>query len=134
MKIEIAMIASDVVIVDSAGWVEYMGDGPKAAGFARYLDKPEFVLLPTTVVYEVYKKLLRERSSEVAQHFLSSAFGFQERLISLDVVIAELAAKISIETKLPMADAIIYASARQHRVPLITSDAHFDGLPWVTMI
>jgi len=85
-------------------------------------------------VYEVYKKLLRERSSEVAQHFLSSAFGFQERLISLDVVIAELAAKISIETKLPMADAIIYASARQHRVPLITSDAHFDGLPWVTMI
>jgi predicted nucleic acid-binding protein len=128
------MTGSDLAIVDSAGWVEYLGDGPKAAAFARFLDNPEFVLLPTTVVYEVYKKLLRERTSDVAQHFLSSAFDFQERLIPLDVVIAELAAKVSIETKLPMADAIIYASARQHRVPLITSDAHFEGLPWVTLI
>jgi len=33
-----------------------------------------------------------------------------------------------------MADAIICASALQYRVPLITSDSHFDGLPWVTMI
>lgn len=128
------MTDSELVVVDSAGWVEYLGDGPKATDFARYLDNREFVLLPTTVVYEVYKKLLRERTSLVAQQFLSGAFDFQERLIPLDVVIAELAAKVSIETKLPMADAIIYASARQHRVPLITSDSHFDGLPWVTMI
>jgi predicted nucleic acid-binding protein len=128
------MIDSELVVVDSAGWVEYLGDGPKAPEFAHYLDKREFVLLPTTVVYEVYKKLLRERTSVVAQQFLSGAFDFQERLIPLDVVIAELAAKVSIETKLPMADAIIYASARQYRVPLVTSDNHFAGLPWVTMI
>ena len=128
------MTDSELVIVDSAGWVEYLGDGPKATEFARYLDKREFVLLPTTVVYEVYKKLLRERPSLIAQQFLSGAFDFQERLIPLDVVIAELAAKVTIETKLPMADAIIYASARQYRVSLITSDSHFDGLPGVTIL
>jgi predicted nucleic acid-binding protein len=128
------MIGSDFVVVDSAGWVEYLGDGPKAVEFAHYLEKPESVLLPTTVVYEVYKKLLRERGSELAQKFLSGAFGFYERLIPLDVVIAELAARISLETKLPLADALIYASAREHRASLITSDAHFDGLPWVTML
>jgi hypothetical protein len=62
------MIDSDFVVVDSAGWVEYFADGPKAASFARYLDKPEFVLLPTTVIYEVYKKLLRESTSDPARH------------------------------------------------------------------
>jgi len=128
------MIDSDRVVVDSAGWVEYLGDGPKAVEFASYLDIPESVLLPTTVVYDVYKKLLRERHSELAQRFLSGAHGFYERLIPFDVVIAELAAKVSVETKLPMADAIIYASARQYRALLITSDSHFNGLPWVTIL
>jgi predicted nucleic acid-binding protein len=128
------MTASDFVVVDSAGWVEYFGDGPKAASFARYLDNPEFVLLPTTVVYEVYKKLSREGTSQQAQEFLSAATGFDDRVIPLDIPIAEFAAQVSLETKLAMADAIIYASARQRRVMLVTSDAHFAGLPWVIMI
>ncbi|MBV8514336.1 MAG: type II toxin-antitoxin system VapC family toxin [Acidobacteria bacterium] len=128
------MTASEWVVVDSAGWVEYLSDGPKVADFARYLDKPESVLLPTVIVYEVYKKLSRETSHEVARRFLSGAADFHERLIPLDVPIAELAAQISLERKLPMADAVIYASARQHDVPLITSDSHFKGLPWVTLI
>jgi toxin FitB len=128
------MIASDFVVVDSAGWVEYFSEGPKFAAYARYLDTPESVLLPTVIVYEVYKKLLRETSKEMAQRFLSGAFELHERLIPLDVPIAELAAQISVDTKLPMADAIIYASARQHRAFLITSDAHFDGLPHVMRI
>jgi predicted nucleic acid-binding protein len=128
------MTASDFVVVDSAGWVEYFADGPKAVSFARYLDNPEFVLLPTTVVYEVYKKLSREGTSQQAQEFLSAATGFDERVIPLDIPIAEFAAQVSLETKLAMADAIIYASARQRRVMLVTSDAHFAGLPWVIMI
>jgi predicted nucleic acid-binding protein len=128
------MTGSDFVVVDSAGWVEYFADGPKAAAFAQYLDKPEFVLLPTTVVYEVYKKLMRESTGQQAQEFLSAATGFDERIISLDIPIAEFAAQVSLETKLAMADAIIYASARQRRVMLVTSDAHFAGLPWVIMI
>ena len=128
------MTATDFVVVDSSGWVEYFADGPKAGAFARYLDRPEFVLLPTTVIYEVYKKLLRESTGLLAQQFLSSATGFDERVIPLDVPIAEFAAQVSLETKLAMADAIIYASARQHRVMLVTSDTHFAGLPWVDMI
>jgi len=38
------------------------------------------------------------------------------------------AASLSIDYKLPMADAIIYATE------LITPDAHFSGLPGVTLI
>ena len=121
---------SDRFLVDSTGWVEYLGDGP----FAPYLERPESLFLPTIVVYEVYKKLLRERSDRLAQHFLTQAFGFHERLVPLDISLAELAARISIETKLAMADAMIYAAAKTHRATLITSDTHFSGLDFVTLI
>jgi predicted nucleic acid-binding protein len=120
--------------VDSSGWIEYLGDGPKAEAFATYLDKPEFVFLPTIVIYEVYKKLKRERAARVAQEFLSGAFGFRERIVDLDVSLAEFAARISLECKLAMADAIIYASARTHRATLVTADTHFSGLDSVTLI
>jgi predicted nucleic acid-binding protein len=33
-----------------------------------------------------------------------------------------------------MADALIYATAQAHQAELITSDAHFSGLPGVTLI
>ena len=121
-------------VVDSTGWVEYLGDGPKAQAFAPYLESSESLLLPTIVVYEVYKKLRRERSDTLAQHFLSSAFGFQERVVGVDIALAELAARISVETKLAMADAMIYAAAKLNGATLITSDAHFSGLDFVTLI
>jgi predicted nucleic acid-binding protein len=125
---------SDRHVVDSSGWVEYLGNGPKADAFAEYLEDPENLLLPTVVVYEVYKKLLREQTVMLAEKFLSTAFNFQEREITLDVSLAASAARMSLRTNLPMADAIIYATAQAHQAELITSDAHFTGLPGVTVI
>ncbi|HEV1993317.1 MAG TPA: type II toxin-antitoxin system VapC family toxin [Candidatus Acidoferrum sp.] len=125
---------SDRYVVDSSGWVEFLGNGPKADAFARYLENPETLLLPTIVVYEVYKKMLREQDVALAERFLSTAFSFQEREIVLDVSLAALAAKRSVTTNLPMADAIIYATAQAHQAELVTSDAHFTGLPGVTLI
>ena len=126
--------ASERFVVDSSGWIEYLGDGPKAESFAKYLDKPEFVLLPTIVVYEVYNKLRRECTTRLAQDFLSGAFGFHERIIDVDVSMVEFAARISIECKLAMADAMIYAAARTCRATLVTGDFHFSGLDSVILI
>ncbi len=130
----ITLSGSDRYVVDSSGWVEYLGSGPKADSFAKYLENPENLLLPSVVVYEVYKKMLREGTHEQAERFLSTAFGFQEREIVLDVSLAASAAKRSLNANLPMADAIIYATARAHQAQLITSDAHFAGLPGVTLL
>src|SRR5713226_530825 len=94
---------SDRYVVDSSGWVEFLGDGPKAGAFANYLENQETLLLPTIVVYEVYKKLLREQSQVLAERFLSTAFSFQEREIVLDVSLAAVAAKKSLAANLPMA-------------------------------
>lgn len=125
---------SDRFVVDSTGWVEFLGNGPKADAFAKYLENPESVLLPTIVVYGVYKKILREQGQNLAERFLSHAIGFHEREVSLDIPLAVLAAKTSLEADLPMADAIIYATARSREAELITTDSHFSGLPGVTLL
>jgi predicted nucleic acid-binding protein len=125
--------ASERFVVDSSGWIEYLADGPKAQLFAIYLESPEFVFLPTIIVYEVYKKLLNAQRTQVASWFLSQSFGFQERVIPIDIAVAEFAARISAESKLAMADAFIYAAARLNRAKLITSDHHFANLDDVTI-
>ena len=125
---------SDRFVVDSTGWVEFLGNGPKSDAFAKYLENPQSVLLPTIVVYEVYKKILREQGQTLAERFLAHAFAFHEREVPLDIPLAALAAKTSLEANLSIADAIIYATAQAHRAELITSDANFSGLPGVTII
>jgi toxin FitB len=134
MKTVITPSVSNRVIVDSSGWVEYMGNGAKANSFAPYLESPENLFLPSIVVYEVHKKLVREQGMHTAGIFLSQAFSFRDRLIDLTLELSILASQTSLETRLPMADAIIYATAQHHRAQLITSDSHFVNLPGVTLV
>jgi len=126
--------ASKRYTVDSSGWIEYLGDGPKAKAFARFFEKEEALLLPTIIVYEVFKKLLKERGTSLAEQFFAQARQLADSTIVLDTDLAVQAATLSSETGLPMADAIIYATAHAAQAELITSDAHFSGLPGVTMI
>jgi predicted nucleic acid-binding protein len=121
-------------VVDSSGWIEYLGDGPKSKAFAPYFEKIERMLLPSIVVFDVYKKLLRTTGKDIADQFLFQAFSFGDREIPLDAQVAALAAQISLDLKLALTDAIIYASASFYHAELITSDAHFTGLPNVTVL
>jgi predicted nucleic acid-binding protein len=125
---------SKLAIVDSSGWVEYMGSGPKADSFARYLNSPEYLLLPSVIVFEIYKKVSREHGKNLADTFLSLAFGFGNRLIALDLELSILAARTSLDNHLSMADAIIYATAQRYKAQLVTSDAHFVNLPGVVFL
>ena len=50
---------------------------------------------------------------------------------ALDTRIALSAADLAIRNKLSMADAIVYATALAVDGQLVTSDAHFKGLPEV---
>ena len=125
---------SKLVVVDSSGWVEYMGSGPKADSFARYLEFPETLLLPSIIVFEVYKKASREFGKTLAENFLSQAFALGDRLIALDLELAIMASRRSVENRLPMADAIIFATAQLYNAQLVTSDAHFADLPNVVFL
>jgi predicted nucleic acid-binding protein len=126
-----ATTASSSCVVDSSGWIEYLGGGPKANEFAPYLERQDCLLVPTIVLYEVFKKLSRERGKTIADRFVSQAFRCV--LVALDENIALVAARLSLDHRLSMADAIIYATAQTHQAQLITGDAAFQGLPGVTI-
>jgi len=123
---------SDLVLVDSSGWVEFLGEGPLAGKFAPYFEREENLLVPVIVLYEVYKKLLSAQGSTTADRFLSAAL--RMKIVPLDEHLALLSARISLERRLAMADAMIYATATVAGAHLVTSDAHFQGLPGVTVI
>ena len=117
------------IVVDSSGWLEYLTDDVNADRFAPYVAGNFDVIVPTIVVYEVYKKLLMESGKSAADAFASDAM--RRTVVPLDDVLAISAAQISLDHRLPMADAIIYASAKAQNAELVTGDPHFGGLPGV---
>jgi predicted nucleic acid-binding protein len=123
---------SELFLVDSSGWVEFLGDGPLADKFAPYFEHEERLLVPVIVLYEVYKKLLSTQGSTAADRLLSAAL--RARVVPIDENLALLAARISLDRHLAMADAMIYATALAAGAHLVTSDEHFKGLPGVKSV
>jgi predicted nucleic acid-binding protein len=123
---------SELFVVDSSGWIEFLGDGPLANRFAPYFEWEECLVVPAIVLYEVYKKLLSSGTSGAADRFLSAAL--RTRVVPFDDRLALLAARISLDHRLAMADAMIYATAMAAGAHLVTADAHFQGLPEATVI
>lgn len=113
-------------VVDTCGWIEWLTDGALAKKFAPYLKPVEAVYVPTSVQYELYKWVKREASEEQALEVI--ALTEQGIVTPLNTAISLAAADFSANYKLSFADAIIYATAQQMSVPLITSDDHFEGL------
>ena len=116
-------------VVDTCGWIEWLTVGVLADKYAPYLESLEAVYVPTSVQFELYKWVKRESSEEQALEVI--ALTEQGIVTALDTAISLAAADFSVRYKLSFADAIIYATAQQMSVPLITSDDHFEGLPEV---
>lgn len=123
---------SSQFLVDSSGWVEFLGETPRAESFGKYIGRENQLIVPTIVIYEVSKKLQRLEHHTAAQRFLSHVF--RTRVVYLDADLAILAARVSLEHRLAMADAIIYATAQSCKAQLVTGDTHFRGLPGVTLL
>lgn len=121
-----------MIVVDSSGWLEFLTDGPLADEFAKRLRQPALVITPTIILYEVYKHSKRLRGEEGAMDAVAAMQ--KTRIVPLNDELALVAADLSIEHKLPMADAIVLATARLYEAEVVTSDADFDGVPGVTYI
>jgi len=116
-------------LVDTCGWIEWLVDGPLVERYRPYLEQPGVLVVPTSLQFELYKWVRRERSEAMALEVV----GLTEtgRVVPLTTPIALFAADLALEHGLSFADSIIYATARQNGVPLVTSDSHFEGLPEV---
>ena len=128
-----ATIASERVLVDSSGWLEYLTADTKKSLFEPYLvDAKKTLIVQTIVMYEVRKKLLVEQQKTAADWFVSEAL--RHTVVPLDERIALDAANKSIQFRIALADAIIYTTSVFENAQLITSDAHFANVPGVTIL
>ncbi|MBD3330640.1 PIN domain-containing protein [Candidatus Peregrinibacteria bacterium] len=113
-------------IVDSSAWLEYFADTKNAKNFAAAIENTKRLLVPSIVIYEVFKKVLIEKDENLALKV--AAHMKQGRIIDVDLDISLSAAKIRAEKKLPMADSIIYACSLRHNATVWTQDKDFKGL------
>ena len=115
-------------VVDSSGWLEYFADSEGAAFFAPAIEDIEHLIVPVISIYEVFKKVFRERGEDSAIQVASMMQ--VGTVVDLDCTLAMDAARY----QLPLADSIIYATAIQQRAILWTQDEHFKDLPGVRFL
>ncbi len=119
-------------VVDSSGWLEYFAGGPNTKFFSKAIETTTDIIVPTLSLYEVFKRVLQQRSEGEALQAV--AVMHQGRVVELTAPIALSAARISADSRLPMADSIMLATARTFEATLWTQDADFKDLSGVQFI
>ena len=119
-------------VVDSSGWIEYFTEGPNSGFFAGAIENVDELIVPAQAIYEVFKWVSRERGE--TQALKAIAHMQLGEVAELDSKLAIYAARLSLQAKLPMADSIVYATAREREATLWTQDDDFEGLDEVKYI
>lgn len=116
-------------IVDSSGWLSYFADEPNAEYFMAPLSDEPSLVVPSIIIYEVFKVVLRESNEDKALQVVAA----MERgmVVELTASLAIMASRLSLEYNLPMADSIILATAREFNAVLWTQDSDFKNIPEV---
>lgn len=116
-------------LVDSSAWLEYFGAGPQAGQFARVIEDVESLLVPTIILVEVCRRVMQQRGEDEALQV--AALLHQGHVVDLDSGLALSAAQLGVAHRLPLADSIILATAKQFGATLWTMDGDFEGIPHV---
>jgi len=118
-----------VNVVDSSAWLEYFANGPNSGEFALVIEKTSDLIVPALTLYEVFKRILQQRDEGAALSAIAAME--QGTVVDLDARLALMAARISLDLQLPLADSVILATARAHEAVLWTQGADFKGMPGV---
>lgn len=113
-------------VVDSSAWLEYFANGPNAGFFAKPIENVKELVVPSLSLFEVFKRVLQQRDDNDA--IQAVAIMQQGMVVDLDATVALSAARLSVDHRLPLADSVILATAREHKATLWTQDADFEGL------
>jgi predicted nucleic acid-binding protein len=119
-------------VVDASIWIEWLIDSPLKQAIAEVFPETVQCIVPTIVQLELDKWLTREVGESEADQVIAYT---QNCVVAvLDTKIALKAAEFHRQYKLATADAIVYATALAYGADLLTSDAHFEGLPNLVFI
>ncbi|MBN8220368.1 MAG: type II toxin-antitoxin system VapC family toxin [Spirochaetes bacterium] len=116
-------------VVDSSAWLEYLAGTKNGELFSKQIENTDKLVVPVITIHEVFKKILTESNEENALKI--AAHMRLGKVIEVNLSISLEAAKFGKQLKLPMADALIYATARQYDCTIWTQDEHFKGLDGV---
>ena len=119
-------------LVDSCGWLEYLAEGPNASFFAEPLEDVESLIVPSICILEVAKKILQQRSQAEALQVATTMQ--QGKVIPLGADIALDAAALGLRHGLPLADAVILATAQASDAVIWTQDSDFENLDGVKYV
>ena len=116
-------------LVDSSAWLEYFAGTNEGKKFRAAIESTSTLIVPTIVLFEVFKKMLLELGERAALR--TTGHMMKAAVIPLDEKLSLDAAGISVKYKFAMADSIILATAQRSRATIWTQDADFKGLPGV---
>lgn len=119
-------------VIDSSAWLCWFAGDRNADLFAQAIEASDDMVVPSITLTEVFKTILRQRGEDLALQAI--AHMQQGTVVVLDASIAVDAASVGVEFKLPLADSIIYATARRYNAVVWTQDADFEGLEGVRFI
>ncbi len=123
-------MASDVdLVLDSFAWIEYFRDSRLGREVDRKL-RGSRCATPSIVLAELADKYTREGIPDLSRDldFIEA----RTTVIPLDRGIAEEAGRLKTEMResapdVPLADGIVYATARRLGADVLTGDPHFRG-------
>lgn len=116
-------------IVDSSLWIEYFLKNDINPSIINAIKDKSKLYVPSVCLYEVHKKFLSLGDIEKAN--LAIDIMQNATVISLNSKIAIFASKLGKQHKLPLADSIIYATAKIYNAEIYTQDRHFENLEQV---
>lgn len=119
-------------VVDSSGWIAFFRAERNAEVFSKPLSDLDQLLVPSICITEVFKFLARFQDELAAVS--ASSHMCQARVVDLDGALAIDAANCALQFGLPLADSIIYATARKFDAVVWTQDADFKDLPGVNFL
>ena len=114
-------------VVDSSAWLAYFAEEPTAAEFAPAIEAVPRLVVPAICLLEVFKVVARQRGEGDALQAV--AIMQQGEVVDLDSALALSAARLGIDHQLPLADSIVYATARAVGGVVWTQDDDFEGFP-----
>jgi len=116
-------------VIDSSAWLSYFAGDGNAKAFSRPIEDIKKLIVPSITITEVFKCIFRQCGEDMALEAI--AHMEQGRVFALDGALAIDAAQYGIEHKLPLADSIIYATARKFDAVIWTQDIDFKSLEGV---
>jgi predicted nucleic acid-binding protein len=116
-------------VVDSCGWLAFLGGEANAPFFEAALAKPDALIVPALTLCEVGKRMLQERGEDAALEAL--AVMQKGKVVQLTPTDLFEAAKTAVKHKLSMGDAIIWQTAQVHPAMLYTQDEGLRHMPHV---